>query len=162
MVIVLRHAGPAPRAPVPPPAPARTPVLAPAPVACSAPPTVEMAIDSRPQGALVTTTPTAIAAAQPLGQTPFVLRLPRGEAPVTLVVHKPGFAPASLKVMPDHDKDVAVRLERGISRPPLAGGGISRPPLAASARRHELSANLPLRPVSAPPPPDRAARWSPR
>jgi hypothetical protein len=111
-----------------------------------------MAIDSRPQGALVTTTPTAIAGAQPLGQTPFVLRLPRGEAPVTLVVHKSGFTPASLKVMPDHDKDVAVRLERGISRPPLA----------ASARRHELSANLPLRPVSAPPPPDRAARWSPR
>jgi eukaryotic-like serine/threonine-protein kinase len=151
MVIVLRNAGPAPRAPATPPPPARTPALAPDPVSCSAPPTVEMAIDSRPQGALVTTTATAIARAQPLGETPFVLRLPRGETSVTLVVRKPGFAPVSLKVMPDHDKDVAVRLERGSYRPALA----------ASARPHELSANLPLHPASAPPP-ARAARWAPR
>ncbi|HEY6478053.1 MAG TPA: protein kinase [Polyangia bacterium] len=152
MVIVLRHAGPAPRAPATTAPLAQTPVPAPAPIACRAPPTVEMSIDSRPQGAIVTTTPAGIARAQPLGQTPFVLRLPRGETPVTLVVRKPGFAPAFVKVVPDHDKDVALRLERGSSRPALA----------ASARRHELSANLPLHPAAAPLPQDRAARWSPR
>jgi eukaryotic-like serine/threonine-protein kinase len=152
MVIVLRHAGPAPRAPTTLPPTARTPVVTPAPVSCPASPTVEMSIDSRPQGALVTTTPTANERAQPLGSTPFVLRLPRGETPVALVVRRPGFVPAFFKVVPDHDKDVAVRLERGNNRPPLT----------ASVPRHELSANLPpARPLGMPPP-DRAARLPPR
>jgi hypothetical protein len=73
--------------------------------------------------------------ARPLGETPFVLRVPRGEAPMTLVVSKRGFAPLSFKVVPNHDKDVATRLERG-------GGG---PKLVASTstQRRLLSANLP-------------------
>ncbi len=150
MVIVLRHGGLGPRALATPPPPTQAPVRAPASVACLAQSTVEMAIDSHPQGALVTTPATATERARPLGETPFVLRLPRGEAAVTLMVRKPGFAPAFLKVVPNHDKDVAMRLERGSSHMALA----------ASARQHELSANLPLHPAGAPP--DRAARWSPR
>ncbi len=134
MVIVLRHTGPAPRAPDTPPPTARTPVVAPGPVACPASSTAAMSIDSRPQGALVTTPSTAIARAQPLGETPFVLRLPRGETPVALVVRKPGFAPAFFKVVPDRDKDVAVPLERASSRP--AAGSV-RP--AARAQRESAA-----------------------
>jgi serine/threonine-protein kinase len=134
-VIVLRHGGPAQRIPAAPPAPAFAPAAAAA--ACVAPPvpsTVEVAIDSRPQGALVTTAATPGARAQPLGETPFVLRIPRGEAPMTLVANKRGFAPVSFKVVPNHDKDVATRLERG-------GGGQKL--VASTTQRRMLSANLP-------------------
>ena len=135
MVIVLRQSGPAPRTPAAPPSPARTPATVAG--ACTTPvvpSSVEMAIDSRPQGALVTIAATPNERARPLGETPFVLRLPRGETPVTLVVNKRGFAPVSFKVVPNHDKDVATRLERSLS-----GSN-----LIASARRRELSANLPV------------------
>ena len=74
-VIVLRHSGPAPRMPAAPPPPARTPASVAA--ACTTPvlpSTVEMSIDSRPQGALVTTAATPTERARPLGETPFVLR----------------------------------------------------------------------------------------
>jgi len=144
MAIVLRHGGLAPGMSVTPPPP--TPATAPgaARVACPAPSsTVEVSIDSRPQGALVTNATTTLTASErtrPLGETPFVLRLPRGETPVTLVMRKPGFAPAVFKVMPNHDKDVDMRLERGSGR--IA--------LAASARRRELSANMPLHSAGAP------------
>jgi hypothetical protein len=146
MAIVLRHGEPAPRLSVTPPLPAPTTTTAPAAarVACPAPSsTVEVSIDSRPQGALVTNATTTLTASEhtrPLGETPFVLRLPRGETPVTLVMRKPGFAPAFFKLMPNHDKDVDMRLERGSGR--IA--------LAASARRRELSANIPLHSSGAP------------
>ena len=145
MVIVLRHGGPASRVPAAPPPAARTPE--PATAACTTPvlaSTSEISLDSRPQGALVTTAPTPLEHARPLGETPFVLRLPRGEVPVTLVVSKRGFAPVSVKVVPNHDKDVATRLERG------SGG----PKLVASAQRRVFSATLP----AGSPPSDRAAR----
>ena len=134
-VIVLRHGSPAPRTPAAPPPPARTPASGAA--ACTTPvvpSTVELSIDSRPQGALVTTAATPVERARPLGETPFVFRMPRGETPVALVMSKRGFATVSFKVVPNHDKEVATRLERGFSGPNLV----------ASARRRELSANLPL------------------
>jgi eukaryotic-like serine/threonine-protein kinase len=147
-VIVLRHGGPAPRVPAALPPPARTPPsVAAASTTPVAPSTVEVSIDSRPQGALVTTFAAPGERARPLGETPFVLRVPRDEAPMTLVVSKRGFAPLPFKVVPNHDKDVDTRLERG-------GGGSK---LVASTRRRMLSANLP-----APAPPLDRARRLPR
>jgi eukaryotic-like serine/threonine-protein kinase len=145
-VIVLRHSGPAPRVPAPLPAPA--PTTASVAAACTTPvvpSTVEVAIDSRPQGALVTTVATPGERARPLGETPFVLRVPRGEAPMTLVVSKRGFASVPFKVVPNHDKDVATRLERG------AGG---QKLVASTTQRRLFSANLP----AGTPPLDRARR----
>ena len=152
-VIVLRHGGPTPQMPAVPPPAARTPASVAAgsttPVlSLTASSTAEISIDSHPQGALVTTAPTPDGRARPLGETPFVFRLPRGESPVTLLVSKRGFAPVSFKVVPNHDKDVATRLERG-------SGGAK---LVASAQRRVLSANLP----AASPPSDRTARRPPR
>jgi hypothetical protein len=136
MVIVLRHGGAGGRMAAAPPAAAPTPASVAA--ACTTPvvpSTVEMALDSHPQGALVTTAAAPGERARPLGETPFVLRLPRGETQVTLVMSKRGFAPVTFKVVPNHDKDVATRLERG-----SGGGG---PKLVASAPRHVLTSNLP-------------------
>jgi hypothetical protein len=109
------------------------------------PSSIEVSIDSRPQGALVTTLATPSERARPLGETPFVLRVPRGEAPITLVATKRGFAPLPFKVVPNHDKDVATRLERG--------GGGSRL-VASTPQRRLFSANLP----AGTPPLDRARR----
>ena len=145
-VIVLRHGGPTPQVPALPPAPNRT--SAPVAATCTAPPppsSVEVSIDSRPQGALVTTLATPSERARPLGETPFVLRVPRGEGPLTLIATKRGFAPLSFKVVPNHDKDVATRLERG--------GGGSRL-VASTPQRRLFSANLP----AGTPPLDRARR----
>jgi eukaryotic-like serine/threonine-protein kinase len=136
-VIVLRHGGSAPRVPAAPPAPATARTLATAAAACATPTppaSVEVAIDSRPQGALVTTAAAPGERARALGETPFVLRVPRGEAPMTLVVSKRGFAPLTFKLVPNHDKDVATRLERG-------GGGAKL--VASTTQRRMLSANLP-------------------
>jgi serine/threonine protein kinase len=149
-VIVLRHGGPAARTVAAPPPPASAPASVAA--ACTTPvvpSTVEMSLDSHPQGALVSTAATAGEHARPLGETPFVLRLPRGETPVTLVMSKRGFVPASFKVVPNRDKDVATRLERG------SGGG---PKLVATAPRRVLTSNLPPGSPSA----DRGARRPPR
>jgi hypothetical protein len=157
MVIVLRHGGAAPRTTAAAATPGRTPgslagaCTTPVPASSSASPpssTAEISLDSRPQGALVTTAPTPVERPRPLGETPFVLRLPRGEIPVTLVMSKRGFAPVSFKVVPNHDKDVSTRLERG------SGG----PKLIASAQRRVLSAALPAGSL----PTDRAARRPPR
>jgi hypothetical protein len=145
-VIVLRHGGSAPQTPSASPPPARTPATVAAACTTPVPPaTVEMALDSHPQGALVTTAPTPTERARPLGETPFVLRLPRGETPVPLVVSKRGFVPASIKVVPNHDKDLATRLERSGSAPKL---------VASAPQRRVLSANLPAGSPSS----DRAAR----
>jgi len=95
---------------------------------------VQISIDSRPQGALVTLAGTPTERARPLGETPGAFRVPRGETPMALVVSKRGFTSLSFKVVPNHDKDVDTRLERTL-------GGAS---LVASARRRELSANLPI------------------
>ncbi len=135
MVIVLRHGGTAPRTPAAPPVPARAPI--PVAAACATPGVpsgVELSIDSRPQGALVTAAATPGERARPLGETPCAFRVPRGETPMTLVVSKRGFAPVSFKVVPNRDRDVETRLERG------SGGS----KLVASTQRRMLSANLPV------------------
>ena len=147
-VIVLRHGGPAPRMPAAPPLPAGTPVSVAACTTPVAPSSVEISIDSRPQGALVTTTATPTERPRPLGETPFVLRVPRAEAPVVLVVSKRGFAPLSFKLVPNHDKDFVTKLERGSSGSKLV----------ASTQRRMLSANLPVGSL----PSDRVARRLPR
>ena len=135
-VIVLRHGGSAPRVPAAQPAPAPTPAtVASACTTPAVPSSVELSIDSRPQGALVTTLATPVERARPLGETPFVLRVPRGEAPMTLVVSKRGFAAVPFKVVPNHDKDVATRLERG--------GSGGQKLVASTPQRRMLSANLP-------------------
>ena len=135
MVIVLRHGGPASRMPA-------AQATAGADRRCPSPPPARRRSFLRPwswrstrdpQGALVTASATPTERARPLGETPCVFRVPRGETPMTLVVSKRGFAPLSFKVVPNHDKDVETRLERG-------GGGSK---LVASAQRRMLSANLP-------------------
>jgi serine/threonine-protein kinase len=75
--------------------------------------TVEVALDTTPQGALVTADATGPGATPGrLGETPLVLRLPRGESAVALTLTKDGFKPLPFKVVPNRDKDVAVPLER--------------------------------------------------
>ena len=56
---------------------------------------VHVALDSVPQGAAVALVRAGSDAAAPLGETPLVLPLARGEAPVDLVLTKPGFVPLS-------------------------------------------------------------------
>jgi eukaryotic-like serine/threonine-protein kinase len=148
MVIVLRHGGAAPRMAATLPSPAPTPAPAAACTTPVLPSTVEMSLDSHPQGALVTTVATPGERARPLGETPFVLRLPRGETPVTLLMSKRGFAPVTFKVVPNHDKDVAARLEHG------GGGAGAGSKLVASAPRRVLTANVPAGSATA----DRGAR----
>src|SRR5262249_47364652 len=87
-VLVLLHRAPAPAAP-------------PAPAGVA---TVEIALDSIPQGALVTADAVASGAApRRLGETPLLLHLPRGEAAVALTLTKPGFVPLAFKVVPNRD-----------------------------------------------------------
>ena len=102
-------------------------------------PTVEVALDSLPQGSLVTVDATAPGAApRRIGETPLVLRLPRGDAAVALTLTKEGFAPLFFKVVPNRDKDVAVPLERarGSSSVAPQGPPRRRPP-APPARAAE-------------------------
>ena len=68
MVIVLRHGGHAPRTPATPALPAGTPVSVAACTTPVAPSSVEISLDSRPQGALVTTAATPTEGARPLGE----------------------------------------------------------------------------------------------
>lgn len=103
--------------------------------AASAPPsaTVEVALDSTPQGAVVTAAGAPGAEPRPLGETPLVLRLPRGEEAVALTLTKEGFAPLPFKVVPNRDKEVvAPPLERAPT--------VVAAPSEARPRRHADSA----------------------
>jgi len=75
---------------------------------------VEIALDSVPQGATVAlvSAGAGAAAGEPIGQTPLVLPLPRGEAAVELLLTKAGFAPLSFRVIANRDKDATAVLER--------------------------------------------------
>jgi serine/threonine-protein kinase len=96
--------------------------------------TVRVALDSIPQGAVVTLAATGAAAAgataaatgdapraaadgtdadgrRRLGETPLVVDLPRGRDAVELELTKPGFAPLTFRVVPHQDRDVVARLE---------------------------------------------------
>jgi hypothetical protein len=113
----------APRRPVTPP---------PAPIVPEAPQswTVDISLDSIPQGAAVTTVPPSGSEARRFGETPVVLQLLRAKVPVELLLTKPGFTPVTFKVIPDHDKDAVAPLER-LTVPPLTVA--PRPSRKASA-----------------------------
>jgi len=103
-----------------------------APAAPTEAATVHLVVDSAPQGATVaaaTAGVAGLAAGQPLGETPLVIDLPRGRAPIDLLLTKAGFAPLTYKVLPQGDREVLAHLE---SLPPA-------PPPVAVAQ--------PLRPV---------------
>jgi hypothetical protein len=150
VLVLLRHA---------PPPIATTPAAQPPARGAAPSPTVEVVLDSMPQGAAVTADATGPGAvARPLGETPLVLRLPRGDAPVALTLAKEGFAPLPFKVAPNRDKDVVAPLERS----PAAAVAAADP----RPRRHAGSAvarrSSPVAPQDPPPtpqpaPPARAA-----
>jgi hypothetical protein len=89
--------------------------------------TVKVAVDSDPQGASVTTP--ALGNGAPLGDTPLILELPRGDVPIEVTFAKTGFAPLVYRLIPLKDRDVAVRLER--APPPTT---LSPPPPGPVAR----------------------------
>jgi serine/threonine-protein kinase len=114
-------------------------------MAATAPsPIVEVALDSTPQGAVVTANAAAPGAApRRLGETPLVLRLPRGEAAVALTLTKDGFAPLAFKIVPTRDRDVVAPLERAPAAAPAEAE--ARPhghARSAAARRSASGAPL--------------------
>lgn len=138
------------------------------PPAGALPRTVQVALDSVPQGATVALGHVAGSEdAAPLGQTPLVLPLARGEGPVELVLTKPGFVPLSFRVIANRDKDATVVLER--ETPSLVATATTTEETPRSKRRRsaraaaraaalaETSAGAaPSAPVAAPPPPGRS------
>jgi len=76
--------------------------------------TVQITVDSVPQGATVALAPAGggAAAGEPLGQTPLLVPLARGEGAVELLLTKAGFAPLSFRVIANRDKDATAVLER--------------------------------------------------
>jgi len=103
-------------APAPAPAPVAPPPPPPEPAAPAPPATVRVALDSAPQGAMVT------GAAGPLGKTPLLLNLARSQDPVELTLTKPGFAPLPYKVIPYQDKELVANLKRTRARASVAAG----------------------------------------
>jgi hypothetical protein len=94
---------------------------------------VRVALDSAPQGATVT------AASGPVGKTPVILQLPRSEEVVELKLTKPGFVPLLFKVIPQQDKDVVAKLQRGSSR----SGAATFSPVAAAPGKAPAAAVAP-------------------
>jgi eukaryotic-like serine/threonine-protein kinase len=75
---------------------------------------VQIVIDSSPQGALVAHDPQST----PIGETPLLLDLPRGQAPLSFWVRKPGYEPVAYKLIPSASQPVMVRLQaRGADDP---------------------------------------------
>ncbi|HET6146678.1 MAG TPA: serine/threonine-protein kinase [Polyangia bacterium] len=83
-------------------------------------PTVRAMIDSAPQGATVAAANAAAAglAAGALGETPLMLELPRGRAPIELLLTKTGYTPLVFKVLPHQDREVLAHLEPLPPSPP--------------------------------------------
>jgi serine/threonine-protein kinase len=137
--------------------------------AVAPPPTVEIALDTTPQGAVITADATAPGAlSRRVGETPLVLRLPRGDAAVALTLTKEGFAPLPFKVVPNHDKDVVAPLERAPApapavattdaRPrPHAGAAIGLRSAAVAPQARTRPLVSPARAVAAAPTPDTMA-----
>ena len=93
--------------PLPPAAPPLLPApAAPAAVVAAPATVVDVVIDSRPQGAVVSSAGAA------LGETPVLVHLPRGDRPVDVELAKPAFAPLTFHVVPDRDKEVVATLAR--------------------------------------------------
>jgi len=82
--------------------------------AAAIPGTVQIALDSVPQGATVALVSAGAGspAGEPLGQTPLLVPLARGEAAVEVLLTKTGFAPLSFRVIANRDKDATAILER--------------------------------------------------
>jgi eukaryotic-like serine/threonine-protein kinase len=129
---LLRRGGPpgagapAPRAAAGGPAPTGA---AEAPAAVPA--TVSVRLDSEPSGAEVLGPGDA-----PLGVTPLTVALPRTETPVTLIVRKGGFQPATHAFVPDRNLSALLTL-RAQKPPPR--------PSALPARRRPAAAPVPAR-----------------
>jgi serine/threonine-protein kinase len=70
------------------------------------PESVDVSIDSVPQGAFVFEE----RASSPLGRTPLVVTLRRGQQPLSYHLVKDGHEPAAIKVIPDHEKPILVPL----------------------------------------------------
>lgn len=75
------------------------------------PGTVQIALDSVPQGATVALVGAGSTPGEPLGQTPLLVSLARGEAAVEVLLTKAGFAPLSFRVIANRDKDATAVLE---------------------------------------------------
>jgi serine/threonine protein kinase len=122
----------------------RPPPLPPPPAAASLPsPTVHVALDSTPQGATVTNT-----LGSTLGETPLIIDLPRGFAPVDLVLNKTGYLPLTFKVLPHQDREVNAALEHVPPPPPPEEAVAVRPGRrASSARRAPLAGALGRAPI---------------
>jgi eukaryotic-like serine/threonine-protein kinase len=98
----------------------RRPSTAPLPVPVISP-TVRVVVDSTPQGAAVALEASASAGrsgGSALGETPVLIDLPRGQAPVELLITKTGFTPLSFRVLPHQDREVLARLEALPPPPP--------------------------------------------
>ncbi len=80
--------------------------------------TVQVLLDSVPQGATVTA-----GAGKQLGQTPLVVRLPRGDVPVDFLLAKTGFAPLSFRLIANRDKDAVATLVPTAAQPVVAATG---------------------------------------
>jgi PEGA domain len=90
------------------PATAAAAATPPPPPAPRAPETVEIVLDSVPQGATVTVEGRGLA----VGQTPLVLELPRGRAPVTIWLRRDGHDPLPYKIIPSQSHPVTIELPR--------------------------------------------------
>jgi serine/threonine protein kinase len=83
-------------------------------------PLVRVSLDSSPQGATVIGPASGAGGGKRhvLGETPLLLTLARGAAPLEFVLSKPGFVPLPFRIIPHLDKDVVATLER--VAPPVA------------------------------------------
>jgi hypothetical protein len=123
----------------------------PAAPATQPPADVQIVLDSRPQGATVTADATTPAAGpRRVGQTPLLLRLPRGDAAVALTLTREGFAPLAFRVLPNRDKDLVVTLERASAETPATVDAPAVRHPKAPAMRHVASGAAPVSPAPAP------------
>jgi serine/threonine-protein kinase len=126
--IAVTRRKPAPPAPV---AVAAAPVVA-APAAAPVPSLVHISLDSHPQDAEVT----VVGAAAPIGKTPVTVDLPGGSALIELRFVKPGYEPATRKVVADLDKSLRVDL---YPSPPAPVEPPAAPPSVGRGARHAVA-----------------------
>jgi hypothetical protein len=119
---------------------ARRPPPPPPPAAPLPSPTVHIALDSTPQGATVTNT-----LGSTLGETPLIIDLQRGSAPVDLVLNKTGYLPLTFKVLPHQDREVSAGLEHVPPPPPPEEPVAVRPGRRGSSARRAPLAGAPGR-----------------
>ncbi|HEY4184689.1 MAG TPA: serine/threonine-protein kinase [Polyangia bacterium] len=123
------------------------------------PETVRVTLDSVPQGA------TVARAGVSLGQTPLVLSLARGDAPVELVLTRASFTPFSFRVIANRDKDATATLEREAPPAPVVSAAApseetprARRKRRAAARAEAAAVAAASTPAAAPAAPSPTAR----